>query len=181
MNYIKLSKEISYALRHAPEEYELELDEEGYVSITKLLDSLNKKNKYEREIVKEDIEHIIEISDKKRLEIIDNKIRALYGHSIPNKIIKEKAIPPDTLYHGTAHKFIDSILKNGLLPKSRQYVHLSLDIETAIDVGKRRDDDPIILEIDAKKAYQDGISFYIGNDKVWLSDSVPSKYIKVKE
>lgn len=79
-----------------------------------------------------------------------------------------------------AHKFMDSIMKSGLIPKGRQYVHLSMDTETALIVGKRRDDNPVLLEINAKQAYADGVSFYIGNDKVWLSDNIPSKYIKIK-
>ncbi len=180
MDYMKLSKEVSYALRHAPWEYELELDEEGFVPIDQLLHSLNSSNEYDRDITKEDLEYIILNSDKKRHEIIGDKIRALYGHSVPNKIEKTKALPPDILYHGTAHRFVDSILKDGLLPMNRQYVHLSVDVDTATLVGKRRDDKPVILKIDAKKASEDGIVFYIGNDKVWLTDKLPAKYITLK-
>ena len=179
MNYLKFSKEVSYALRHAPWEYELELDENGFVPIEQLLNSLNSLNEYGREIKKEDLEYIIENSDKKRLEIIGDKIRALYGHSVPIKIEKTIATPPDVLYHGTAKRFIDAIMKEGLLPMNRQYVHLSVDTDMATLVGQRRDENPVILEIDAKSAVNDGIKFYIGNDKVWLCDEMPSKYIKV--
>lgn len=179
MDYIKLSKEVSYALRHAPWEYELELDENGFVPIEQLLNSLNSLNEYGREIKKEDLEYIIDNSDKKRHEIVGDKIRALYGHSVPIKIEKTIATPPDVLYHGTAKRFLDSIMKEGLLPMNRQYVHLSADTDMATVVGKRRDVNPIILEINAKAAENDGIKFYIGNDKVWLCDKMPSKYIKI--
>ncbi len=179
MDYVKLSKEISYALRHAPWEYELELDDEGFVPIDQLLHSLNSSHEYDREITKEDLEHIIEHSDKKRHEIVGEKIRALYGHSTPIKIEKTPSIPPDILYHGTAKRFLDSIMKDGLLPMKRQYVHLSVDTDMATLVGKRRDSDPVILEIDAESASNDGIKFYIGNDKVWLCDKMPAKYIKI--
>jgi putative RNA 2'-phosphotransferase len=179
MDYTKLSKEISYALRHHPEEYELELDNLGFVEINQLLDSLNSSNEYERKITKEDLEYIITHSDKQRHEINDNKIRALYGHSVSNKIEIVKCIPPDVLYHGTANRFLDSILDKGLLPMNRQYVHLSVDINTATLVGKRRDNNPIILKIDAKRAYNDGVVFYKGNDKVYLCDQLPAKYIEI--
>lgn len=179
MDYTRLSKEISYALRHAPWEYELELDEKGFVPIEQLLHSLNSLNEYDRDVTIDDLKHIIVNSDKKRHEIVGNKIRALYGHSTPNKIQKNPAIPPNVLYHGTAHRFIDSILKNGLLPMKRQYIHLSVDAETAIIVAKRRDNNPIILEIDTNAAAKDGIIFYLGNDKVWLCDKMPAKYIKI--
>ena len=132
MDYVKLSKEISYALRHAPWEYELELDEEGFVPIEQLLQSLNLLNEYGRDVTKEDLEYIIAHSDKKRHEIVDDKIRALYGHSLPTKIEKTPGIPPDVLYHGTANRFLDSIMKDGLHPMKRQYVHLSVDVDMGI-------------------------------------------------
>ena len=179
MNYTDLSKEISYALRHAPWEYELELDEQGYVPISQLLFALNETGKYTDEIKRSDLEHIIETSDKKRHEISGDKIRALYGHSTPHSIKKELCEPPDILFHGTSHKTLEAILKDGLLPMSRQYVHLSTDIDTAQLVGKRRDTNPVILQIDAGKAYKNGVSFYKGNDIVWLCDSIPTAYIKV--
>ena len=102
----------------------------------------------------------------------------MYGHSIPMHIVKEKKIPPDKLYHGTARRFIESIKKNGLLPMSRQYVHLSADIDTAKKIGFRRDKSPCILEIDSKRAYEDGVVFYHGNEKVWLADIIPACYIR---
>ena len=178
INYLQLSKEISYALRHAPWEYELELDEDGWVRVEQLLTALNESDKWGN-VTLEDLEHMIENSDKKRHELVDGKIRALYGHSIPKKIVKESTEPPAILYHGTARRFIESIESKGILPKGRQYVHLSNDIETALQVGKRHDDRPVILEIYAKKAWDEGVEFYLGNDKVWLADNIPSKYIKV--
>lgn len=95
------------------------------------------------------------------------------------KIEKSIGNPPDILYHGTAKRFLDSILQNGLQPMNRQYVHLSADTETATQVGKRRDNQPVILEIDTKKALENGIFFYIGNEKVWLADSVSPQFISV--
>lgn len=177
INYTELSKEIAYALRHAPWEYELEMDKEGWVLIDQLLDALH-KNKRWKDICKNDLEVMLEKSEKKRYEISDNKIKAYYGHSIPMKILREERKPPDILYHGTARRFLDSIKEKGLLPKGRQYVHLSQDTETAFIVGARHDVKPCILEINARKAWENGIKFYYGNEKVWLADEIPSRYIK---
>ena len=105
------------------------------------------------------------------------KIKAYYGHSIPMRIAKEEKVPPEILYHGTARRFLNSIREKGLLPKGRQYVHLSQDVETAYSVGMRHDMKPCILKIDAKQAWKEGIVFYYGNEKVWLADEIPSKYI----
>ena len=177
MKNIELSKEISYALRHAPWEYELEMDEEGWVLSEQLLDALHRNEKW-MNVREKDFHDIIEQSEKKRFEIKDGKIRAYYGHSIPMKILKEEKMPPDILYHGTARRFLDSIKEKGLLPQGRQYVHLSMDIETAGNVGKRHDDKPCILTIDAINAWNEGIKFYLGNEKVWLADAIPSRFIK---
>ncbi|WP_277406235.1 RNA 2'-phosphotransferase [Lacrimispora xylanisolvens] len=179
MNFSELSKEVSYALRHAPWEYELELDENGGVPLEQLLSSLQLNSKWENLTVIDLIE-MIEKSEKKRHVIYDGKIRAFYGHSIPMKIVKEEKTPPEFLYHGTARRFLNSIKEKGLLPQSRQYVHLSQDIETAETVGKRHDNKAGILIIDSLKAWNDGIKFYYGNEKVWLADMVPYKYVLVK-
>lgn len=152
------------------------MDEEGWVLIEQLLDALHRKNDW-KSITQEDIQQMIDISEKKRHEIVESRIRAFYGHSIPMKIAKEEKVPPEILYHGTARRFLNSILENGLLPKGRQYVHLSQDVETAHSVGMRHDMKPCILKIDAKQAWKEGIVFYYGNEKVWLADEIPSKYI----
>ncbi len=176
LNHVALSTEISYALRHAPGEYGLTLDEQGWVAVEDLLAALRKQKVYTF-ITDADIADMIATSQKKRHEIVDGRIRALYGHSTGQKIEKEAATPPDVLYHGTAHRFLNSIQVQGLISKDRQYVHLSEDRQTAQDVGRRRDDSPVILTIDAAAACKDGIRFYMGNDMVWLADSIPVQYI----
>lgn len=87
--------------------------------------------------------------------------------------------PPVFLFHGTPKRFLASILTSGLVPKARQYVHLSEDIVTATQVGKRRDENPVLLQIDAKRTWQDGVKFYHGNELVWLADHVQEQYISV--
>lgn len=181
MDYKKLSKEISYALRHEPAKYGLTPDSEGYVAVEDLLSALNKSGKYGRDVTVEDFEYIISHSDKVRHEICGDRIRALYGHSTPEKIVREPIIPPDVLYHGTTHSAVPQIMKTGLKSMKRQYVHLSKDIETAVIVGKRRDHSPVILLVEAKKAHENGISFYMGNDSIILSDPIPPEYISVQE
>ncbi|MGX6970664.1 RNA 2'-phosphotransferase [Vagococcus bubulae] len=180
INYNELSKEVSYALRHAPWEFELELDEEGWVPVNQLLDSLNKKKEWEL-IGINDLEYMIEHSKKKRHEMKNDAIRAYYGHSIPQKIKRTGATPPDILYHGTSMSALEGIKISGITPMNRQYVHLSEDIETALSVGKRKAVSPVILEIDTKDVLSQGGQFYLGNEKVWLSDFIPNNCFKIKE
>jgi putative RNA 2'-phosphotransferase len=179
MDFSKLSKEVSYALRHAPWEYELELDSEGWVDIELLLLALRIDKQWES-MTESDLRRMIIVSDKKRHEILDGRIRALYGHSVPQKILKKVGIPPSILYHGTARHLVEQILSEGLQPMGRQYVHLSVDIDTANLVGKRKDSNPVLLEVQAEKASNEGIKFYQGNNAVWLADYIPSKFISVE-
>lgn len=177
MDYTALSKEISYALRHAPWEYELELDDEGFVPVAQLLDALNEGSGYGRAVTEDDLRHIIATSEKKRHEIVGDRIRALYGHTTPHRILREPCEPPEVLYHGTTHKAWPKIQTDGLKPMKRQYVHLSVDTKMAHRVGSRRDPEPVILRIDARRAHADGVVFYRGNDAVWLADAVPAEYL----
>jgi putative RNA 2'-phosphotransferase len=125
--------------------------------------------------------HIVAADKKGRFEIRNNKIRAVYGHSI-KKVALEAEKPPDILYHGTTGKSLDEILQSGIKPMKRKYVHLSLDLETAIIVAKRRTNSPKIIVIDAGKCWMDGIKFYKGSESTWLSEYIDHNYfIKVAE
>lgn len=179
MNYIRLSKEIAYALRHAPWKYQLDMDEEGYVSIDALLQALNQTKKYDKELVIEDLYEVMRVMEKKRFEIKENQIRALYGHSAGMVIKKEAGIPPAILYHGTTRQVVSEIMRSGLKPMGRLFVHLSLDVETALKVGKRRDEQPVLFVVDTLKAMQAGVIFYKGNEQVWLCDGVPASCLSL--
>ncbi len=172
-----ISKKMSYALRHNPEKYGLELSPDGSVELVIFLKAMNAMHHFQPALSEEIIREIMQNADKQRFEIYGGRIRALYGHSFPMQVEKTVAIPPDILYHGTAHRFYSSIMEKGLLPMGRQYVHLSADIETAMQVGYRRDHKPLLLQIDAGRAHGDGVVFYIGNDKVWLADCIPPEYV----
>ena len=174
---VDISKTVSYALRHKPEEFNLKLDKEGWVDFDVFCKALA-EHKPATYVDKETIEKIIAESEKKRFELVDGKIRATYGHSISTKIEFKESIPPNILFHGTSHKAYDLICKEGLKPMNRQYVHLSVDAATARKVGSRHDRNPVILVIDSPKMYSDGFKFFhSANDGTWMCESVPAKYI----
>lgn len=181
LNYTRLSKTISHALRHAPWLYELELDEEGWTPVSDLLQGLRRHRRAWRRLGREDLEAMMSRPGKKRFEMRDGKIRALYGHSIEMKIQKEPAAPPARLFHGTAPDSAETILEDGLRPMNRQYVHLSADVETAGEVGRRKSPKPVVLVVDAAAAHENGVRFYHGNQMVWLADSIPPGYIRRRQ
>jgi putative RNA 2'-phosphotransferase len=178
MRYTDVSKTISHALRHEPWLYELELDAAGWVPVEALLAALRAEKPAWAGLSEADLVQTMAQADKQRYEMRDGKFRALYGHSTPQKLAKEPAEPPAILFHGTAPKTVALIRKDGLRPMGRQYVHLSVDIPMATQVGRRKAKDPVILRIRAGAAHAAGVRFYRGNDLVWLADAVAPAFIE---
>ncbi len=175
MDVKKISKRLSYVLRHAPEKANLTLDIGGWVQISDLLKGLKESG---GAISRDQLDYVVANNDKKRFTISDDglKIRAAQGHSV--KIVNDlmPITPPEKLYHGTATRFLDKILADGLKPMSRQHVHLSADIETAVKVGQRHGK-PIILNIASAQMAADGHKFYQADNGVWLTGAVPPQYL----
>jgi putative RNA 2'-phosphotransferase len=176
---IQLSRTISYALRHAPAEFGLQLDAEGWVAVQDLLAALRQRRTAWCQLDATIFTQIVEQSEKQRFELVDGKIRAFYGHSLPQKLSYTPAQPPAILYHGTTPRAAAIIQREGLRPMGRQYVHLSVELETARQVALRRTGKPVILQIDTARAQERGISFYLGNDMIWLADQIDAEFIAV--
>ncbi len=175
----RLSKYLSYMLRHNPQSIGIELDNAGWVSVESLIAASRKHGK---DIRAKDIYEIIRHSDKQRFTLSrDGKyIRANYGHSINVELGYEPEQPPATLYHGTARRFVPTIRKQGLLPQNRQFVHLAVDRDSATTVGQRHGR-PVILDIDSRGMYQDGYTCYQSDAGIWLTKRVPPSYISFPE
>jgi putative RNA 2'-phosphotransferase len=176
--FSQISKFLSYILRHHPEKFNLSLDKKGFAKIRDILIILNRKYKTQK-IDTNFIKELIKKSDKKRFEIVEDKIRAFYGHSIKNKIRMHKVDQvPINLFHGTSLNRYQKIKREGLKRKKRQYVHLSESVETAYSVGKRKTNQPVILIIDSVSAQKHAIPFYKSGD-MYLADYIPPKYISL--
>ena len=176
MDNITTSKRLSYWLRHHPEMIGIELDSEGWTDLGILI---QKANEHGFPFTLELITETARTSDKQRFAIKDGKIRANQGHSVDVDIQFTKAMPPDILYHGTALKVIDKILKEGLDKMKRHHVHLSDNKETARKVGQRHGK-AVVLQVDANEMVKDGIEFYKSENNVWLVDSVHRRYLLEK-
>ncbi len=174
-----LSRVVSHALRHEPWLYDLELDEAGWVDVDQLLDALHRLDDRWADVDRSRLAQMIAGSDKQRHELAGDQIRAIYGHSVPGRILREPAEPPAVLYHGTDPAVVQRLLASGLRPMRRQYVHLSPDRATAVQVGLRKARPCAVLRVDAGTASVDGVAFYRGNDQVWLADAVPPRYLQV--
>jgi putative RNA 2'-phosphotransferase len=173
----KLSKSLSYWLRHRPEQIGIEIEKDGWTDVQTLLEKGQIPDKG-IEFTLEDLKEVVANCDKQRFSFSEDfsKIKANQGHSIEVDIKFHEIVAPPILYHGTVGKFMDSIMKKGLIPGSRHHVHLSKDKETAEKVGARRGT-PVVLKINSYKMQDDGYRFYISDNGVYLTDFVPPKYI----
>ena len=169
MNGNKKSIKLAYLLRH---DKDYAFDEHGWREVEDLI--LN------HGFTMPLLENIVATNDKQRYEFNDNKtrIRARQGHSIHVDVELKEVTPPDILYHGTSEDVVKSILSEGLESRTRLYVHLSSDIETALKVG-RRHGNPKVLMIDSTAMRANGIKFYLSNNGVWLTDFVAPEYISL--
>jgi putative RNA 2'-phosphotransferase len=175
----KLSKYISLVLRHDPGAAGIQLDEHGWANVEELLEGIKSTG---RKIDIKMLAEIVATDNKQRYSFNADKtlIRANQGHSIPVDVELSEQEPPELLYHGTADRFLASIMTDGLKPMSRLYVHLSKDIETAAKVGGRHGK-PVILKVDSGVMYRDGFKFYLSANRVWLTKYVVSKYLKLTD
>ena len=173
---VKTSKFLSLVLRHRPEEIGLVLDEQGWADVEELIRLVNQSG---RRLTRPLLERVVAENDKQRFAFSADgrRIRASQGHSVEVDLALPPAEPPELLYHGTATRFLDSILAEGLHAASRQHVHLSLDIATATQVGSRHGQ-PAILVVRAHDLFQAGHPFYISANGVWLTDRVPAEYLQ---
>ncbi len=188
----RLSKSVGHALRHAPHDYGLDPDPEGWVDVDALLEALRLKRRAWAKLARDDLARMIEASEKRRYEIRGGRIRALYGHSYP-VASSDPERPPDRLYHGTPPRTAERILAEGLRPMGRHRVHLSTDVRDAVAVGRRRSSKPAVLCVRAADAWNAGVAFYSSasalagrrpdggrepND-VWLAGEIPPRFIEL--
>lgn len=171
-NQLKTSKKLSFLLRHSQEPLYISLVG-GWANVTTILKTL--------QISRLELEQIVAEDQKTRYSFDESgtKIRANQGHSIPGvQIAFASPEPPEYLYHGTATRFLDSIMKDGLKPMTRQWVHISPDYETAVKVGARHGK-PIVLRVKAKAFTIEGNELYLSENGVWLAKAVPSVYLEI--
>ncbi|WP_456330515.1 RNA 2'-phosphotransferase [Archaeoglobus sp.] len=171
----KLGKFISGVLRHFPDKFGLNMDENGWVNLESLARIVKRKYRWANIWL---IKALVYSDEKQRYELKDDKIRARYGHSVDVKLNDLPQAEEDVLYYGTSEEEAHRMLEIGIKPVNQRYVHLSTTIEKSKEVASIRTDTPIVLEIDAKKAREDGIRIVKANDLIALAEEIPAKYIK---
>lgn len=174
-DHIRLSKFLSLVLRHQPKRIQLELDAQGWTEIARLIELSALAG---MRFTHDQLLQVVQGNDKQRFTLSADglRIRAAQGHSIGVELGLTSKAPPEVLFHGTATRFLEAILAEGLKPRSRQHVHLSADLETAVRVGQRHGK-PVVLQVDALSMHQQGHLFWQADNGVWLADAVPARFL----
>lgn len=175
----KTSKFLSLVLRHDPARIGIALDSSGWANNDQLLQQLAAHG---HAITLEQLREVVATSDKQRFALSEDglRIRANQGHSIAAVDLKlQKREPPELLLHGTAARFLDAIGASGLISQSRNHVHLSADMDVAVSVGKRHGK-PVVLTVRARAMAAQGHEFYLSENGVWLTESVPLQFIELE-
>ena len=178
--YTKASKFLSLILRHKPEMIGITLDEHGWADVQELIEGVDRFPGQSLDM--ETLEEIVRTDAKQRYSFNEDHslIRANQGHSIPVDVELEKRTPPDILWHGTGEKYVASIKERGLIPKTRLYVHLSSDMETAKKVGSRHGKQ-VVFRVDCREMEQDGYEFFLSANNVWLTKEIPAAYLTIEQ
>ncbi len=173
-NDIQLGRFLSFVLRHKPSAADVTLDAHGWADVGELLSGIRRTG---RQIDIDTLERIVRENNKRRYSFNEDhtKIRANQGHSIQVDVELKEEKPPRRLYHGTAERFLPSIRREGIRKMNRQFVHLSSDFQTAMEVGLRHGT-PAVFVIDAEAMARNGAVFYLSENGVWLCEHVAPEY-----
>jgi putative RNA 2'-phosphotransferase len=171
----RISRFLSFLLRHNPKDYSLEFDRRGFMPWGQLVAQVRGRFP---EVTEQELLQVIEEPVKKRFELIGGKVRATYGHSFPVELELENVEPPSRLYHGTARDLARNFLREGLEPRDRRHVYLSQSLEEALEVGKRRDPRPAILIVDSRTAHLEGVRFY-SSGRLYLAEEIPPRFLSL--
>lgn len=172
----RISRFLTYILRHRPKDYPLVFDEHGFVDWRDVVQLVQERY---YDITEEQIRAVVVDAEKKRFELAGDKVRATYGHSFPVDFGQQSVQPPDSLYYGTARDLAQSMLRNGLKPRDRQYVHLSVSAEEAESVARRHDPTPAVIVVQAGAAHDEGVRFY-RSGPLFLTENVPARFLSLR-
>lgn len=172
----RISRFLTYLLRHRPKEYPLVFDKRGFVDWDDVVELVQERY---YDVTEEQIEAVISGAGKKRFELVDRKVRATYGHSFSVELGDAAEDAPAKLYYGAARDLAQSMLRGGLKPRDRQYVHLSVSAEEAESVARRHDSAPSIIEIDVAAAQREGVRFY-SSGPLYLAEFIPAKFLSLR-
>ncbi|MEF8848085.1 MAG: RNA 2'-phosphotransferase [Candidatus Thermoplasmatota archaeon] len=176
-----LSRIMAGALRHFPDKMGVEMDGRGWVDISSLIEAIGTGRSGFNWLRPYHIEALVYTDPRGRYQIDGGMVRATYGHSIEVNLNDLPKSDLEEFYYPVTEEEADIIVEGGLHPTDRNKVHLSGTVEKALEAGRVRTDNPLILKINGKKARGDGIDIYKAGNDVYITDRIDAKYISKLE
>ncbi len=172
----RITRSLAYMLRHQPEKFDLELDPYGWAGLDAVVRALNEK--LGEAISADDVREAIRSGDRPRYELSDDRVRALYGHSI-EVLPGDPSKPPEFLYVGVAKHDADRALRFGLRGGRRRFLHLARSVDEAREAGRRTGPHYAVLTVFALDAWEEGVNFY-DRTALFLAEEIPTQFIEVQ-
>ncbi|WIA12668.1 hypothetical protein OEZ85_006312 [Tetradesmus obliquus] len=164
---VRISKELSYMLRHAPPPGSM--DEQGFVSASVLMAHMKSKPTLQ------ELQEVIESNDKKRFVLDDSasspRIRAAQGHSVQ---LQAPVLTPVTdassvpcAVHATSKEGWEAIQASGsLLRMSRSHIHFA----TQPQLLRANSWASVMLRLKLQEALDAGHAFFLSSNGVLLCE-----------
>ncbi|MBI3330707.1 MAG: RNA 2'-phosphotransferase [Candidatus Omnitrophica bacterium] len=172
----RFSRWMAYVLRHNPERYGLQADRHGFVDYAAFLQIAARRYPG---LSAERLQELIESGGSSRFEVASGRLRARYGHSIPVEPVGPPVEPPPALYHGIDADRAEALLSEGLVPMDRRMLHLSIAVDEALGIARRKTEHPAVLRVDAQAAHRAGVAFY-QEGAVYLADRIPAAFLRLE-
>lgn len=176
-----LGKTTAGILRHFPDKYGLDVDEQGWIDLEHYVKALRNRQKRFHWLRKYHMKALVDTDPKERYQIKNGYIRATYAHSIDVDLDLPMEDVPDTLYLPTTEQEGELLLEGGVKPSDRTYVHLSGSYESALEAGVVRSDKPVILKVDAESALEEGEKIMRAGKGVYIAEKIDPEYLEKNE
>ncbi len=176
-----LGRVLTGILRHFPDRYGLSVEAHGWIELPAIARAISQRHPVYRWLKPQHLIAIAETDGKGRYEIRDDRIRATYGHTLEVELDLPTEDIPEHLYYPVTADEAAIVLEVGLRPSDRRKVHLSKTAPDAVAAGKVRTPEPIVLEIDARRAQAEGIVIMRAGKTVYLADRIPAELLRRSE
>jgi len=181
---VRLSKTLSWILRHGAKSEGLYMRSDGYIRVNDLLASPRLSSPTPLDFAT--LQRIVENDSKKRYMLLESPdeaaptagdvwwIRANQGHSLKEiqldlkPILSAADIP--MAVHGTNRTAWKSIAVQGLSKRTRNHIHLAQGVPEDGVISGMRQSAQVLIYINVQKALDAGLSFFLSENGVVLTE-----------
>jgi putative RNA 2'-phosphotransferase len=166
----QLAKFIDYILSRRPDEFGLVADADGFFKIKELIKALNEEEGF-RYVRRSHLDEILITLPDPSFEITDKLIRSKARDRLPQRSVAMDT--PKLLYTCVRQKAYPHVSNKGIRPTGYSHIVLSSDIDMAERIGKRFDQEPVVLHVNVQQSEIQGVVFLRAGEALYLADYIP--------